>query len=94
MEKGVTKYKHFLVALYVDDLLIACSNKNLCTDLEKFSMKILGPISHLLGMDVKVDNAEHIVDLSQQHYIRNTYNNYKEYGIYNYTTPLFWKKSV
>ena len=93
MEKGVTKYKHSLVALYVDDLIIACSNQQLCNNLEKsfakkFKMKILGEISHILGMDVKVDIPEHTIHLSQQQYIRNTYNTFKEYGINNYTTPM------
>ena len=35
VEKGVTKYKYSLVALYVDDLIIACSNQDLCNELEK-----------------------------------------------------------
>ena len=35
VEKVVTKYKHSLVALYVDDLIIACSNQQLCNNLEK-----------------------------------------------------------
>ena len=51
-------------------------------------MKILGEISHNLGMDVKVDIPEHTIHLSQQQYIRNTYNTFKKYGIYNYTTPM------
>ena len=55
---------------------------------KKFKMKILGEISHILGMDVKVDVPEHTIHLSQQQYIRNTYNTFKEYGINNYTTPM------
>ena len=51
-------------------------------------MKILGEIRHILGMDVKVVIPEHTIHLSQQQYIRNTYNAFKEYGIYNYTTPM------
>ena len=51
-------------------------------------MKILGEISHILGMDVKVDVPEHTIHLSQQQYIRNTYNSFIEYRIYNYTTPM------
>ena len=32
---GVMKEQHALIALYVDDLLIACSSKKMCRDLEK-----------------------------------------------------------
>ena len=39
-------------------------------------------------MDVKVDIPEHTIHLSQQQYIKNNYNTFKEYGIYNYTTPM------
>ena len=50
------KERHALIALYVNDLLIACSNKKMCRDLEKefsaeFSMKIMGSVNHILGMD-------------------------------------------
>jgi hypothetical protein len=87
------------VALYVDDLIIACSNQQLCNNLEKslakkFKIEILGEISHILGMDVKVDIPEHTIHLSQQQYIRNTYNTFKEYGIYNYTTPMDFRAQL
>jgi Reverse transcriptase (RNA-dependent DNA polymerase) len=56
---GVKKEQHSLIALYVDDLLIACSNKQMCKDLEKefsaeFSMKIMDSVNHILGMFVIV----------------------------------------
>ena len=51
-------------------------------------MKILGEINHILGMDVKVNITYHTIHLSQEQYIKNTYNTFKEYGIYNYTTPM------
>jgi hypothetical protein len=49
--------RNSLIALYVDDLLIACSNKLMCFELEKefsaeFSIKIMGSVNHSLGMDV------------------------------------------
>ena len=69
-ENGVTKEQHALIALYVDDLLIACSNKKMCRDLEKefsaeFSMKIMGSVNHILGMDVRNSVENHTVHLSQ-----------------------------
>ena len=51
-------------------------------------MKILGEINHILGTDVKVNTPYNTIHLSQQQYIKNTYNTFKEYGIYNYTTPM------
>ena len=43
------KEQHTLIALYVDDLIIAWSNKKMCRDLEKefsaeFIMKIMGSV--------------------------------------------------
>ena len=64
------KEHHALIALYVDDLLIACSNKKMCRDLEKefsaeFSMKIMGSVNHILGMDVRNSVENHTVHLSK-----------------------------
>ena len=52
--------KYSIVALYVDDLIIACSNIQMFKDLKKeikkqYHMKILGEIKHILGMDVEID---------------------------------------
>ena len=68
--KGVKKEQHALIALYVDDLLIACSNKQMCKDLEKefsaeFSMKMMGSVNHILGMDVRNSVENHTVHLSK-----------------------------
>jgi Reverse transcriptase (RNA-dependent DNA polymerase) len=54
------------MALYVDDLIIACSNQDLCNKLEKrfagkFKMKILDKVNHILGMDVKVNVPYHTI---------------------------------
>ena len=54
----------------------------------KFKMKILGEINHILGADVKVNTPYNTIHLSQQQYIKNTYNTFKECGIYNYSTPM------
>ena len=94
VEKGVTKYKYSLLTLYVDDLIIiACLNLDLCNELEKsvagkFKMRILGEINHILGTDVKVNIPYNTIHLSQEQYIKNTYNTFKEYGIYNKNTPV------
>ena len=51
-------------------------------------MKILGEINHILGMDVKVNTPYMTIHFSQQQYIKNTYDTFNEYGIYNKTTPV------
>ena len=71
---GAMKDKHYLITLYVDDLIIACSTPQMCNELEKafkkhFKMKILGSIKHILGMDVYNNHDEHKVYISQRHYI-------------------------
>jgi Reverse transcriptase (RNA-dependent DNA polymerase) len=68
------KEQHALIALYVDDLLIACFNKKMCRDLEKefcaeFSMKIMGSVNHILGIDVRNSVENHTVHSSQTQYI-------------------------
>ena len=54
----------------MDDLIIACSNIKMCTDLEKefkkqYHMKILGKIKHILGMVVEIVSVTHVVNLYQ-----------------------------
>ena len=87
------KERHALIALCVDDLLIACSNKKMCRNLEKefsaeFSMKIMGSVNHILGMDVRNSVENHTVHLSQTQYIINVYNNFQQHGVYCYGTPM------
>jgi Reverse transcriptase (RNA-dependent DNA polymerase) len=61
-EKGpYNKDQYTIVALYVDDQIIATSNKDNYKKPEsefqtRFSMKILGSLKHILGMDVHYDS--------------------------------------
>ena len=60
---GTITTHHQMVALYVDDLLIAGSTKNLVTKLEsffeaKYKMKKLNVIKQLLGMGIFHDKEE------------------------------------
>jgi Reverse transcriptase (RNA-dependent DNA polymerase) len=74
---GKEQVRHSIVALYVDDLLVACSTTRMCKDLEelfqsKFQMKILEEVKYIPGMEV--DN-----DLKTMRYIYlnvNILNNY------------------
>ena len=68
---GQTVIKFQIVALYVDDLIIAASNKNLITDLERvfearFMMKKLNKIKQILGMGVHHDKDRNIIYITQQ----------------------------
>ena len=90
--------RNSLIALYVDDLLIACSNKKMCRDLEKefsaeFSMKIMGSVNHILGMDVRNSVDNHTVHLSQTQHIINVKNKLQQHGLYCYGTPIDSKAS-
>ena len=77
--------KYSIVALYVDDLIIACSNIHMCKELErefkkKCQMKILEKIKHILGMDVEINPVTHVVHISQAEYIRKSIRDYSKYG--------------
>jgi Reverse transcriptase (RNA-dependent DNA polymerase) len=89
--------KYSIVALYVDDLIIACSNIQLCKDLEKefkkkYHMKILGEIKHILNMDVVINLVTHVVHVSQAEYIKKFVRDYSKYGpngeLKKYSTPM------
>ncbi len=65
-----------IIALYVDDLLIAGNSpneiKNLKSDLSKiFEMKDLGPLSVMLGIDVERNRERKQVFISQLSYIQD-----------------------
>jgi Reverse transcriptase (RNA-dependent DNA polymerase) len=60
-----------MVALYVDDLLIAGSTKNMVTQLEtvseaKYKMKKLNTIKQLLGMGIFHDKIRNTIYITQQ----------------------------
>ena len=68
LDGGKIKLKHSIRALYVDDLLVACSIKTMCKNLEasfqvKFKMMILGGVRHILSVDVHSSLEHHLVHL-------------------------------
>ena len=82
-----------MVALYVDDLLIAGSTKNLVTKLEsffeaKYKMKKLNVIKQLLGMGIFHDKERNIIYISQQQYILSLVEIFHKYGINDFRTPM------
>ena len=63
-----------IIALYVDDLLIACSELAHLTRVkraltEQFEMEDLGEASFLLGIDIRRDRARRTISLGQSAYI-------------------------
>jgi hypothetical protein len=82
-----------MVALYVDDLLIAGSTKNLVTKLKnffeaKYKMKKLNVIKQLLGMGIYHDKERNIIYISQQQYILSIVEIFRKYGINDFRTPM------
>ena len=90
---GEIVIKFQIVALYVDDLIIAASNKNLITDLEKvfearFKMKKLNKIKQILGMGVHHDKDRNTIYITQQQYIEDSVKRFAKYGISEFRTPM------
>ena len=65
---GKDQIKHSIVALYVDDLLVACSTTKMCKDPEalfqsEFQMKIMGEVRYILGMEFNNDLKNHEIHM-------------------------------
>ena len=92
-DKGIQKTQYQIVALYVDDLIIAASTKNLLTALEgvfesRFKMKKLNQIKQILGMGVHHDKDRNIIYVTQQQYIEESLKQFNKYGISAFRTPM------
>ena len=106
-EKGPNnKEQYTIVALYVDDLIIATSVKDNYKRLEsefqtRFSVKILGSLKHIPGMDVHYEPRNSSIHVSQSQYIKQSVKAYNKYGpsgmLKPYSTPMdsrvFYKNS-
>ena len=82
-----------LVALYVDDIILAASTKNLLTNLEKvfvakFKMKKLNKIKQMLGMGIHHDKDRNIIYITQHQYIEASVKAFFKYGINEFHTPM------
>ena len=81
-----------MVALYVDDLLIAGSTKNMVTQLEtifeaKYKMKKINAIKQLLGMGIFHDKIRNTIYITQQQYIECLVELFSKYGLSEFRTP-------
>lgn len=69
-----------LVLVYVDDILVASSNRLLCDDFIKslskyFDIKILGFPERFLGIDIHI-NKNRVISLSQEKFLEEVLNNF------------------
>jgi Reverse transcriptase (RNA-dependent DNA polymerase) len=67
--KGIVETQFMIVAIYVDDLIIAASTKNLITNIEaifekKLKTKEFNRIKHLLGMGILHDKQTNTIFIS------------------------------
>ena len=70
-----------ILGIHVDDQVIAGPNKQVITKFKQemgqhFEMKDLGPLTHILGMEVKRDRRHRILTLSQGGYIKQILDRY------------------
>ena len=81
----VKKTQYQLVALYVNDLVIAASTKNLITDLKRvferrFNLMKLHQIKQILGMGIHHDKDRNIIYITRQQYIEESVKMSSKYG--------------
>jgi Reverse transcriptase (RNA-dependent DNA polymerase) len=90
---GMKKTQYQLVALYVHDLIIAASTKNLITDSEEvfechFKMKKMHLIKQILGVGIHHDKDRNIIYITQQQYIEESVKVFSKYGISEYRSLI------
>ena len=79
--------------LYVDDMLIISKNKDTMWELKgslsaTFEMKDLGPAKRILGMEIKRDREEGVVELSQKEYLQKVLRTFRMENCKPVKTPL------
>ena len=73
--------KLIILVLYVDDILLACNDKNMLHETKNFlssnfDMKDLGDTSYVLGIEIHRDRAQGVLGLSQKAYIEKIFKRY------------------
>lgn len=79
--------------LYVDDLLICCSDVEKLNEIKKllknrFEMKDLGKVQNYLGIDIEYDQTNKCMSLSQSKYIESLAEKYDLIESKSYQTPI------
>lgn len=82
-----------IIALYVDDILIACSSKSILDDMKqqltaRFKMKDLGESRIILGMDITRDYVNRTISLSQSRYAQKVIDRFGMSSAREVTTPM------
>jgi Reverse transcriptase (RNA-dependent DNA polymerase) len=73
--------KYIFLVLYVDDILLASSDKNLLLETKRylsttFDMKDLGEASYVLGIEIHRDRNKGVLGLSQRAYVEKILRKY------------------
>jgi hypothetical protein len=81
--------KIIFLMVYVNDILLASSDKNMQLETKRFlssrfDMKYLEEISYVLGTEIHQDRNKDVLDLSQKIYIQHVLNNFSIHT-FNYT---------
>jgi hypothetical protein len=82
-----------ILVLYVDDILLACSDKNLLHDTKgflssNFDMKDLGDVSYVLGIEIHRDRTKSVLGLSQMAYIEKMLKRYNMHNCSGQPVPV------
>jgi len=86
-----TNMGYVIICLYVDDLLIFGSNKEIIKSTKdmlsaRFDMKDLGIVVVILGVKIHKTNQGYV--LSQSHYIGKILENFKQHNIMSAKSPV------
>jgi len=82
-----------ILVLYVDDILLACSDKNLLYETKgflslNFDMKDLGDASYVLGIEIHQDRSKGALGLSQKAYIEKVLKRYNMHKCSSTAAPV------
>jgi hypothetical protein len=72
--------KYIFLVLYVDDILLASTDRNLLAGTKflssNFDMKDMGEASYVFGIEIYTDRQKRVLGLSQKIYIENVLKRY------------------
>jgi hypothetical protein len=82
-----------ILVLYVDDILLACSDKNLLHETKgflssNFDMKDLDDASYILGIEIHQDGTKSVLGLSQRAYIEKMLKRYNMHNCSSQPAPV------
>ena len=92
-EKDGKKERLMLIALYVDDNVLATHDnamleKEKCLLKDKFEMEDRGEIHYSLGMSIKRDRATKIIMINQRAYLVNVLKRFHMFDCKSVSTPM------